>query len=612
MGKVLLMVFSLVIVSVINCGCVNGKLKEPTFSVDSLDFKGVNYDTTNLNVKLIIDNPNPIGVHVNKIVFDIYYIDNNGNPKYLGHGEKANIDIRSGKTTIDIPIALSNKELIKALENSKDNKITLEIDGSANVDLKITSIDVPFKTKQTVQLPENVVSYLETAKKMGIGFSIEDFKKPNVTVDDVEFEGISEDFKNTKLNVRLIVENPNPIDINLKDIAVHAYYYDKDGKHYFGSAKLHNTATIKGGISTPIYVDVNISNEDVVNAILSNKDSKKITVKIEGSIDIEGIKKYGISELKIPFENTKEIPITDNMIKMAETAKNKLGIGFTIKDFKKPNVTVDDVEFEGTDLENLYLNVKLIVDNPNPIDIDISKIKYYVYADNGEKFILSEKLLGEGEGENIHIYKATSTPIDTHVKLQNKKVIINLIRLAKNDKITLLIKGVAYIDEIKKFNIPPMNIPFEEKKNVSINELKEKFGIENNENKDSENNKINNVVINRIGENQQEEQPIQKPELKQLYITCYPNEIKVGDRVTIQVVDENGNPVEGATVIIDGTIRRTTDNNGVVYHTFKIGGTHTIKVEKDGCIKEISINVERLIEQVDIKNRVDNIINRVR
>ncbi|WP_457612144.1 LEA type 2 family protein [Methanocaldococcus sp.] len=177
MVKTLLTVLSLVIlVGVINCGCINDKLKEPTFTVDSIDFKGVDSDTTNLSIRLIIDNPNPIGVHVNKIVFDIYCIDNNGNSKYLGHGEKNNIDIRSGKTTIDIPITLSNKELIEALEKNKNNKITLEIDGSANVDLKITSVNVPFKTRQTVQLPEGVVSYLETAKKMGIGFSIEDFK----------------------------------------------------------------------------------------------------------------------------------------------------------------------------------------------------------------------------------------------------------------------------------------------------------------------------------------------------------------------------------------------------------------------------------------------------
>ncbi|WP_457612143.1 LEA type 2 family protein, partial [Methanocaldococcus sp.] len=122
------------------------------------------------------------------------------------------------------------------------------------------------------------------------------FQKPKVTVDKLEFKGISKDFKNTKLSIRLIIENPNPIDINLKNVIVYAYYYNKDGKHYFGSAKSSNIA-IKSGISTPIYIDMNISNEDVVNAILSNKDNKKLTVKIEGSIDMEGIKKYGIPEL---------------------------------------------------------------------------------------------------------------------------------------------------------------------------------------------------------------------------------------------------------------------------------------------------------------------------
>ena len=486
--KTLLIVLSLVIVGVINCGCMDNKLKEPTFTVDSIDFKGVGFDTTNLSIRLIIDNPNPIGVHVNKIVFDIYYIDNNGNSKYLGHGEKNNIDIRSGQTAIDIPITLSNKKLIEALEKNKNNKITLEIDGSANVDLKITSVDIPFKTRQTVRLPEGVVSYLETAKKMGIGFPIEDFKKPKVTVDKVEFKGISEDFKNTKLSIRFIVENPNPIDINLKNVIVYTYYYNKDGKHYFGSAKSSNIA-IKSGISTPIYIDMNISNEDVVNAILSNKDNKKLTVKIEGSIDMEGIKKYGIPELKIPFENTKEIQITDNMIKLAETAKNKLGIGYTIEeDFKKPKVTIGRPRFCKLDLQNIYLEVPVIIDNPNPISININEIDFDVYyIDNGKL-----QPLGHGEKHNIHIRKYGNTTEKINVSLENYESVFALIKLAKDDKVTLIIDGTAHVDEIKKFNIPAIEVPFKEKKDVSVKKLKEPVSL-NNES-DGIKDKISNVI----------------------------------------------------------------------------------------------------------------------
>jgi hypothetical protein len=141
-----------------------------------------------LNVRLIVDNPNPIGAHVNEISFKIFYINENGELKYLGDGEKNNVDITAGKNVLDIPVSLSNKELIKALgENVGKGNLKLEIDGYSNVDLKVSNINIPFKREKTVKLPDDINSKLEKLKSLGIGFDIRDFKKPTITVDGIEF-----------------------------------------------------------------------------------------------------------------------------------------------------------------------------------------------------------------------------------------------------------------------------------------------------------------------------------------------------------------------------------------------------------------------------------------
>ena len=172
---------------VLSCGCV-GEPKKPTVTVDSIEFKNINTQETNLNVRLIVDNPNPIGAHVNEISFKIFYINENGELKYLGDGEKNNVDITAGKNVLDIPVSLSNKELIKALgENVGKGNLKLEIDGYATVDLKVSNINIPFKREKTVKLPDGINSKLEKLKSLGIGFDIRDFKKPTITVDGIEF-----------------------------------------------------------------------------------------------------------------------------------------------------------------------------------------------------------------------------------------------------------------------------------------------------------------------------------------------------------------------------------------------------------------------------------------
>ena len=162
----------------------------------------------------------------------------------------------------------------------------------------------------------------------------------------------------------------------------------------------------------------------------------------------------------------------------------------------------------------------------------------------------------------------------------------NIVKLTKNDKITIKVSGTATIKEIKEIGLSEMEIPINRQKVVELptklKELKERF---------------------KSGDKQEPSQP--------LYISISPNNPKVENSIRIEVTDGNNNPVEGAKITIDRVIKKTTDSNGIVLYTFKIGGEHTIKAEKDGYYpRETSISVEKLIEQ-PISDR-PTIVNRLR
>ncbi|ENN96619.1 Water Stress and Hypersensitive response domain-containing protein [Methanocaldococcus villosus KIN24-T80] len=138
----------------------SGCLEKPKIVSNDIEFKKVEADTTLLNVKITVENPNPIGVHINKIFFNIFYINNDGKLEYLGYGEKEDININSGNTTIEIPVHVLNKNLAKALIES-GGVLRVKIDGKINVDLFLTSIDVPISYETTLNIPEYVKEELK-------------------------------------------------------------------------------------------------------------------------------------------------------------------------------------------------------------------------------------------------------------------------------------------------------------------------------------------------------------------------------------------------------------------------------------------------------------------
>ncbi|NMB79777.1 MAG: hypothetical protein GYA23_11870 [Methanomicrobiales archaeon] len=175
------LVFLIFFVFLITAGCTSEPpIQQPTVSVSDISLTDVSLKALTVNTTVNVNNPNPIGGHLNRVVFDVWYLAD-GTPVYLGHGEQTNIDIReNGNTSVTIPVTISNMQALYALGSlSQKGSIVLMVNGSAFVDVKVTSWEMKFVEKREFAASEfeqyipvsliskvNVTEGIETAKSI--------------------------------------------------------------------------------------------------------------------------------------------------------------------------------------------------------------------------------------------------------------------------------------------------------------------------------------------------------------------------------------------------------------------------------------------------------------
>ena len=116
-------IFIIIAVFLFTAGCTEPPIRAPVVTVSDIGLSDVTLQTMTVNATVVIFNPNPIGAKLNKVAFDVYYVDDAQN--YLGHGEKTNIDvISSGNTTVTIPVTIGNIQAIKAVSKSRLQRIS--------------------------------------------------------------------------------------------------------------------------------------------------------------------------------------------------------------------------------------------------------------------------------------------------------------------------------------------------------------------------------------------------------------------------------------------------------------------------------------------------------
>lgn len=132
-------------VLVCSAGCAVPPLDEPTVTVDGIGIENVTWGSVDLSLRLVVDNPNPVGATVSRVAFDAYFLEGE-QAVYLAHGEREGIEIRpDGRTNVSIPVTVKNAPLVRAfLRGLQDGMIVLRANGSAKFDYGIATFEVPF------------------------------------------------------------------------------------------------------------------------------------------------------------------------------------------------------------------------------------------------------------------------------------------------------------------------------------------------------------------------------------------------------------------------------------------------------------------------------------
>ncbi len=167
-------IFIIFAIFTLSTGCTEPPVKDPTVSVSDIGLSDVTLQTMTVNATVVIFNPNPFGARLNKVAFDVYYPDDI--PTYLGHGEQTNIDVvSSGNTTVIVPVTIGNIQAIKAVSTLvRKGSITINVNGSAFIDVKVTSFEKPFEQSRQFKasdfeslVPVTSVNITEKVQQLG-------------------------------------------------------------------------------------------------------------------------------------------------------------------------------------------------------------------------------------------------------------------------------------------------------------------------------------------------------------------------------------------------------------------------------------------------------------
>lgn len=125
-------------------------IKEPQINVKDAAITSANIQEIQLNVTLNVNNPNPIGITVKSVVFDVYYQEGN-DWVAIGHGEGGGYEIKPGMNEISVPVTMKSSALLGAgIGTLMKGEITVQIRGTAVPDLLGLNPKIPFTHTTTI------------------------------------------------------------------------------------------------------------------------------------------------------------------------------------------------------------------------------------------------------------------------------------------------------------------------------------------------------------------------------------------------------------------------------------------------------------------------------
>lgn len=154
MSRTLFGLVALLVVVVYTAGCAQPAFKDPVVTVTDIALSELSLQAMTVNTTVNISNPNPVGADLKKVAFDVWYVEDT--PQYLGHGEQSDIPVKeNGTTSVTIPVRIGTLPAAQGVGSLiQKGKLLIRVNGSALIDLKLTTFEKPFEQTREFSVDE--------------------------------------------------------------------------------------------------------------------------------------------------------------------------------------------------------------------------------------------------------------------------------------------------------------------------------------------------------------------------------------------------------------------------------------------------------------------------
>jgi LEA14-like dessication related protein len=117
--------------------------------ITSIAIRDISLRELTVDITFSVENPNPVGATIDRLAYDIYYLDANGEWVYLGKGDMTE-DVAIGANdavSLEVPNEIRTLSTIRMVRESirEGTDITVKAVGSAWVKVGPLVLEVPFE-----------------------------------------------------------------------------------------------------------------------------------------------------------------------------------------------------------------------------------------------------------------------------------------------------------------------------------------------------------------------------------------------------------------------------------------------------------------------------------
>ena len=266
------LVLATIVVALCSCATIQELVKKPDVTVEGMSLKDVSLFEGTMLFTFRVTNPNPIGVAVNNVAYDLKI---NGRD-FVRSAVKQNMNVRAGGTsTVNLPVTVAYLDLFETVtEFMKSERASYDLSGSVGVG----PFDIPFRTKGSLDIPR-----------------LPDISLKRVNVSSISLAGATVLFS-------LEMKNDNPFSVNLDGLD---YGITLGGTEFVsGESRSVHSIGKKGRSLLEIPLDINFLKlgQSTYNLLRGSSSGYELTGEMVFELDRMGKKRF-------PFRRSGKVPL---------------------------------------------------------------------------------------------------------------------------------------------------------------------------------------------------------------------------------------------------------------------------------------------------------------